>query len=449
MALAPPAEKDGFSYAGDAFYREASNLNRHRRATLPELKAHFNGKDASGDNNRPAHWYEAQLLHYGLPPSKVKGTAHKRLWDAVIKPGLAVPAHILKIEADLKKEWAKREREAKKVLKDSAAAKPAASAKGTKRKADQLSTATSVNVSVSGNGSNMVNVVVQTTQSVSKKAKTATRVSKAKKAAPAKSMAGTASSKKATAPQTARKTVTPMEKKTTTAMKKTPTAAKPAVRSPGKPKATPKQPGRAPFASGFAMSDSASHPNEAPPPYSEFDSRPVGASSTGKQKQQYHQSSPPSSSQARIGLLNGRYRVSCPMIELNFPEHDGDLGLIATLDGTNLWLKFDFGIADGMIKLARPGDYADTENPTAAFWRGEAMGRDHERRLYNIDTVHRVGPDNHVYFMGGGYIRGKLCFEDVELTFDADRLPGQSMTSEVSPSQARVEWAQLDEYADS
>lgn len=75
MALVPPVDKDGFSYSGDSLFREASNLNRHRRATIPELKAHFAGKDTE---NRPAHWYEAQLLHYGLPPSKVKGTAHKR-----------------------------------------------------------------------------------------------------------------------------------------------------------------------------------------------------------------------------------------------------------------------------------------------------------------------------------------------------------------------------------
>lgn len=107
MALVAPAEKDGFFYAGDALYREASNLNRHRRATVPELKAHFNGKGT--DKDHPAHWYEAQLRHCGLPPSKVKGTAHKRLFDAVMKGGLSVPSHISKIETDLKKEWTKRE----------------------------------------------------------------------------------------------------------------------------------------------------------------------------------------------------------------------------------------------------------------------------------------------------------------------------------------------------
>lgn len=462
MALAPPAEKDGFSYAGDAFYREASNLNRHRRATLPELKAHFSGKDIAGENNRPAHWYEAQLLHYGLPPSKVKGTAHKRLWDAVIKPGgLAVPAHIQKIETDLKKDWTKREREAKKMLKDAPAKSGASSTKGTKRKADQVSSATSVSVSVSGHGSSMVNVVVQTAQSAPKKAKTAAAApaTKAKKAAPAKSTVGASpsSSKKAPAPQATRKTSAPIDKKKTTATTTPKSVAKP----PAKPKATPK---KAPQAPGF-------DPDEAPPPYTEYDARSPGPSSSKQSQQQYHSSpprsskqsqqeyhsSPPRSSQQqdkKIGLLNGRYRVSCPHIEGNFPEYAGDLGLIATLDGKNLWLTFDFRIAEGMIKVPRPADYEDPEDGAQMFWRGRAMDRFGVRRLYNVDTVFRAGPVNRVYWMGGGHIRGKLSFTPpsdgyrVEFDFDAYRLPGQSWTSEVSTSDARAEWARLDENVD-
>lgn len=36
-----------------------------------------------------------------------------RLFESVTKGHLAVPDHIAKIEADLRKEWIKREREAK------------------------------------------------------------------------------------------------------------------------------------------------------------------------------------------------------------------------------------------------------------------------------------------------------------------------------------------------
>lgn len=447
MALAPPAEKDGFSYAGDALYREASNLNRHRRATLPELQAHFKGKDATGDNNRPAHWYEAQLLHYGLPPSKVKGTAHKRLFDAVTKGGLAVPAHITKIEAELKKEWTKREREAKKMVKASAG--PAAPAKGMKRKADQVSTTTSVNVNVSVQVSNSGKVTVQAAQPTSKKPKAAP-VTTATKANPSKSTAVKPASKKATASPTARKTATPTAKTTTPKAPKT-------VKPPPKPKTTPKQTAQASSGSGLgAVPRSAKgtgssafkrepslHDDEAPPPYSEYASGPVTSS---KQPKQEH-SSPPSSSQPRIGLLNGRYRVSCKYIEAYHSEYAQDMGLIATLDGSNLWLKFDFGIATGMIKLSRPQE-ADPDYPHWAFWRGEALDEDENWQPYYVDTVQRVGQRNHVYFMGGGHIRGKLQYGPpgavVELDFDAYRLSGQSMTSEVSPSQARADWARLD-----
>lgn len=120
MAFAKPVEKDGFSYAGEDFYCQSSNSNRHRRATVPELRAHFSGKDPQ---DRPAHWYEAQLIHYGLPPSKTKGTAHKRLFDAVNKGGLCVPPHIIRIESELKRMWLMRGQEVKKVVEASAAAR--------------------------------------------------------------------------------------------------------------------------------------------------------------------------------------------------------------------------------------------------------------------------------------------------------------------------------------
>ncbi|CAN8105802.1 unnamed protein product [Discula destructiva] len=462
MALAPPVEKDGFSYAGDALYREASNLNRHRRATIPELKAHFSGKDK--DDNRPAHWYEAQLLHYGLAASKVKGTSHKRLFDAVMKGGLTVPAHIQKIEADLKKEWTKREREAKKMMKGSAATATAPSAKGTKRKADQVSTSMNINLGISLQLSNTGQVTVQGAQPATKKAK-ATPAVKEKKPTPA----AKPSSKKVAAPQTARKTTAPQQK--ATALKGPKAAEKPPV----KPKATPKPMARSSMATGtgaapasamhdpaFAWSGSNFPVDEAPPAYSEFDDRPFGRSNSNttitnnnknnnnnnnNSKQQQHNFSPPSGSQPKIGLLNGRYRVSCEHIEANFPEHKGDLSLIGTLDGHHVWLSFDFGVADGVIRVPRPHE-ADADYPTSALWRGRALDTMTDRwQSYNMDVPYRAGQFNHIYFLGGGHLRGKVRFDlsgrTVELDFDAYRLPGQPMTSEVSPSQARAEWARL------
>ncbi|KAK0615004.1 hypothetical protein B0T17DRAFT_510820 [Bombardia bombarda] len=141
--MAAPVTRDGWSYAGD-FYVEASVQNRHRRATISELKAKIDSSSegAKESKDHPAHWYEAQLLHYGLPPSKTKGTAKMRLFEAVNKANLAVPSHTTKLETELKKEWTKKEREAKLALKKQAESMSTSSATktttkdGAKRKAN-------------------------------------------------------------------------------------------------------------------------------------------------------------------------------------------------------------------------------------------------------------------------------------------------------------------------
>jgi hypothetical protein len=465
MALVPPVQKDGFSYAGDSFYCEASNLNRHRRATLPELKNHFNGKDTE---NHPAHWYEAQLLHYGLPPSKVKGTAHKRLFDAVMGSGLVVPSHIQKIETDLKKEWTKKEREAKKMLKESATTKPPA--KGTKRKADQVSTSTStsVNVNVSVSVSSTGVVEVQAAQRAAKKAKAAPKTTaKEKKAAPAaKPIAPTAVLKENK--QTARKSTAtskiakvakttaakpkaaaavPKEKKTTapktTVKEKKPAPAKSttAAAKPAKPAAKLKG------AAGKAaqrLAHSQGEEDDAPPPYSEYD---PGVSSG------WRESAPPispTSPRRRIGLLNGRYNVFCEHAEGNFPEYQDRLNLIATLDGNALWLNFNLGVATGMMRVQRPYE-VNTDHAMTVLWRGNGLSRrTDQRELFNIDTDSRAGLSNGLFFMGDGHIRGFIRYgserddDEVDLEFDAYRQPNQSMTSEISPTEAREIWASLE-----
>lgn len=410
MSLAPPVQKDGFSYVGDSFYREASNKS-HRRATIPELKAHFSGKDPE---NRPAHWYEAQLLHYGLPPSKVKGTAHKRLFDAVMAKGsLTVPANVRKIEADLKKEWNKQEREAKKTAKASSGA--AAPARGAKRKAEQVSTNVTVNVSVQVSSTGAV--TVDTAQPAAKKAKTTT-------------------SKKAT-------TAASKEKKTTSSASSA-KSAKPAAKTKTKTTAPARSANNQPAASsssGYTVPGAILEPYQAgydhgydeplPPAYSEFDPNHA----------------PESPVRIGLGLLNGRYQVSCPYIEDNFPECQGDLGLIATLDGNKLWLKFDFGPAvTGLMRVDRP--YEPNEDGSMVFWRGHCLDWDDNRKFVNVDTIYRAGPVNRLYFLGGGHIRGIITFDRRECDFDAYRLPGQPMTSEISPAEARAEWARLEQDRD-
>jgi hypothetical protein len=82
----------------------------HHRATPAELKDHFS---KGSDKDHLAHWFEAQLRHYGLPPSKTKTVARMHLLDSFNAGMLAaVPAEVNKLEGRLKKDWLKNDREA-------------------------------------------------------------------------------------------------------------------------------------------------------------------------------------------------------------------------------------------------------------------------------------------------------------------------------------------------
>lgn len=116
MSLTAPVSQDNFHFSNGDLFVEASGANRHRRATVSELRDLFHPPQNSSVPVRdpPAHWYEAQLIHYGLPSSKVKGTAVKRLLDAVNSGRLAVPQAIVNVEKSLKKQWDANEKKAKK-----------------------------------------------------------------------------------------------------------------------------------------------------------------------------------------------------------------------------------------------------------------------------------------------------------------------------------------------
>lgn len=81
------------------------------------------------------------------------------------------------------------------------------------------------------------------------------------------------------------------------------------------------------------------------------------------------------------------------------------------------------------MKVDRPYEVDENEDGTMLFWRGESTV---EQQDINIDTVPRAGEKNRLYFLGDGHIH--------VIEFDAYRIHGQSMTSEISPTEARKEW---------
>lgn len=192
------------------------------------------------------------------------------------------------------------------------------------------------------------------------------------------------------------------------------------------------------------LAHSQSENDDAPPPYSEHD---VSSASRWRGPKQPIL---PSSPLRRIGLLSRRYDGSCDHIEANFAKYQDHLNLIITLNGNSLWLNFNFGVATGMMKVQRPYEVT-ADHPLTVLWcRNTLLMRTYDRELLNIDTYDRAGSLNGLFFKGEGYIRGFFRYgseeenNQVDMNVNAYRRPGQSITSKISPTEARKIWASLE-----
>lgn len=107
-------------------YADPGNNNRHPHASVAELAAllrpeapnlyskGYNPTASSPAKDPPWHFYSAQLIHYGFPVTKDKNVAKVRLLMAMNQFKLEVPAWIIKLEGELKKEWESENRKMKK-----------------------------------------------------------------------------------------------------------------------------------------------------------------------------------------------------------------------------------------------------------------------------------------------------------------------------------------------
>jgi hypothetical protein len=102
-ASTPFVVRGEFIYHDTLFVDVGGALKRHTRASPSELKPYLDGK---APKDQVAHWYEAQLIHYGLQRSKDKNTAKVRLQQALSQKKLTVPPHIVDMEAQMKKDYA-------------------------------------------------------------------------------------------------------------------------------------------------------------------------------------------------------------------------------------------------------------------------------------------------------------------------------------------------------
>lgn len=115
------------------------------------------------------------------------------------------------------------------------------------------------------------------------------------------------------------------------------------------------------------------------------------------------------------------------------------MGLIVTMDGNELWMKFDFGDLTGMMKLLRPWDSGEQRH--VMHWRGVSVERYKGQNSFCVDIDYLAGDDNYLIFLGDGHIRGSISRDDDEaIHFDAYRQSGQGPYSEITRNQAREEW---------
>ncbi|EMT62645.1 hypothetical protein FOC4_g10006270 [Fusarium odoratissimum] len=409
---APPVSEDGFAFAEGVFFAQSSGQNRHRRATATELKEHFT---SGNDKDHPAHWFEAQLIHYGLPPSKTKSVARMRLFDAVNAGNLKVPANVSKLETKLKKEWTKNDREAKK----GAASKPAAqvtpvkaetkktSAPGSKRKAND----------------DKSNATAKKPKTVAPKAVTpkAKAPAKTPAKAPAKSTAKTAAKDPETgpAPTLARK----------------PQAAR-CVRGGGQSRQTARDP--SPEAPRFATPQTArrsgafaargripapsGYDDDAPPPYSEFPDQDYSSDENNGSDDVDEASLAP------LGFLNGDYEVESLDVSEQWDFDPDEFQLTLTISGNRLWGRFNLGVYEGVL-LFEERPMRSSHDRVWFKWRGR---EDQGPVIYGDNN------EGWMEFLGDGRIEGWLGHQS--LSFQARRLPGQGTRSSIDARTLQDEW---------
>lgn len=448
MSFAPPISRDGFHYNGD-LYVEVGNLNRHKRASIAEITALLRpdltkskGK-STPSKDEVGHWYTAQLIHYGLPPSQDKARAKVRLLEALNASKLTVPPEIKKLEDLLQKEYQAAERKAKAAYKKANTLSTEGNSKKRKQP-EPPSTTVNVNLNLGGIPFSSFTQIQDSSTPLPKKAKTMPKKVKTESvpAIPAPKSKQTArkstgamaaatqpafdepSASPAPRPkQTARKsTGTPAPKQTARTARSVP-AQPPVKKEPAIKRDPPvkREPGiksepRAPI--------KKAHPVKREPGIKPEPSAPMKKVVAVKSERSI--TSPP-----KLGLINGYYAISCPYLASEFSdEHDrSSFHLILALESPRIWGAYDFGAFSGIIHLAqRP--FFPSQEPIPLEWRGRENG---EGEMSFGDDCH-----GEIAFLGNGQITGSLnnlygerCdFEGVKVAEEGTRRSAGSMRAE-------------------
>lgn len=354
---------------GDFLYRDTLFVDlgehkRHPRASASDLKELLLPKRSSTvTKDQVAHFYEAQLIHYGLPRTKDKNTAKVRLTNAITAKTLAVPGNIALMETEMRKEYARKVKGSARGVRDAVSASP----KGKKRKANDSGVEATTTISVKV-GDTTLEISQKTTAGSATTKKKVGGGSTPKKATPKPKAGITASVAKAQKPRaSATRTAA------TTAPSGRAHSSAPSTPANPRPKQTAKR--SRPMADGsaarnssatarqlhdhapvsFYESDSDAEMDDAPPAYESLDFN--------------HDSDdyPSTNDASGIVQVTGSYAIYTPLVGSGTGSK---LALRIDKASGTLWGQFSVDSKNGVLYMDNIAGLADQE--TVSFgWRAE------------------------------------------------------------------------------
>ena len=475
MAFAAPVSRGNFYYH-DGLYVDVGNLNRHKRASVEEIRTILRPDLKKSKTTSPApskdqvgHWYEAQLIHYGLPPSKDKARAKMRLLEALNSSRLAVPPNVAQMEAEMKKEYAAAERKAKAEIKNSSMPKRKEESVvvGKKRKQanEHDSTADAANSQPQAKKGKKVQ-----SDSSKPKAEKAMTLKPSKKTTESKAKQSLSQRGEREQPkQTARKgpIQTAKSSKLHAAWVEDPT------RGPGP--INPATGARYAHPSEMSTSMAAVEEMISLPPSQpktkarrdleaaakrERDRKKLSVKGEPKLKKETkikNESSTSPSSQIRagptenlscspngpsLGLINGIYDLYNQDMVDQFGTRN--LTLTLTLDGTTIWGAYDFGIYTGIFFFPdRP--WRASNEPLPFTWRARGRPDTWGSRNSKGEMISAYDCFGEISFLGSGVIEGSIS--DVGRLYFEGRRRQEAGTAVRSAKSMQEEWEEYTEEA--
>ena len=412
MSFASPVSKDGFFYNGD-LYVEVGDANRHKRATVSELQELLrpDTKKKKVDPSRKpkdqvGHWYEAQLMHYGLPPSKDKSRAKLRLLEALNTGKLEIPEQVKKVEAALKREYNAADRKARAAYKATLDGKEPAGNKRKLQNEDIPQKKAKTDGKSADAAKKSITLGSDVAESTPRKKQTVGR---------ARGGRGGALMSRAV-PATQEETQQPAKRPKQTARRSVGRLGAPKI-SRAEHEEPPKT-----FRTKQTARRSGGPPMLQRQPAIKGEQRDSPKATIIKST--VH-------STPHLGLINGCYDIDCLDISGQWADCD-DMTLLLTLDGPRVWGAFDFGVIEGIMLFDNP---FTTNAEEIAF---KYRGREREGPILYGDS--HIGM---ISFLGDGTIGGHIVWLGT-LQFQARRRPGPG-TAIRNATSMKYEWDNYNE----